>query len=175
MPEDCTVSTYPKGNIHMMVFPKPDPNLKPLSVGTLAPDFALPASGVEEETMVSLSDYQGQNLVLVFYPRDKTPGCTKQLCALQDDLAQFNALNCAVLASNSGSLASHLSFSEKYGYRFPILVDADQAMAKAYSVIKEQGGYQRTVYVIDGQGVIRFAQQGMVKHEALLDALKTLG
>jgi thioredoxin-dependent peroxiredoxin len=158
----------------MMAFPKPDPNLKPLPVGTPAPEFSLPASGVEAGKHVSLHDYAGQHLVLVFYPRDKTPGCTKQLCALQDDLAQFNALNCAVLASNNGSLTSHTSFAEKYGYHFPILVDADQGMAQAYSVIKEQGGYQRTVYVIDGKGIIQFAEQGMVKHEALLAVLNSL-
>jgi thioredoxin-dependent peroxiredoxin len=157
-----------------MAFPKPDPNLKPLAVGTQAPEFNLPASGVEAGKTVSLKDYAGQNVVLVFYPRDKTPGCTKQLCALEEDLNQFKGLNCAMLASNSGSLTSHQSFSEKYGYTFPILVDADLAMAKAYSVIKEQGGYQRTVYVIDGHGVIQFGEQGMVKHDALLSVLNSL-
>ena len=157
-----------------MPFPKPDPNLKPLAVGTKAPEFNLPASHVAEGETVSLADYKGQHVVLVFYPRDKTPGCTKQLCALQDELAEFKGLNCAVLASNSGSLKSHNSFAEKYGYQFPILVDEDQAMAKAYSVIKEQGGYQRTVYIIDGEGIIRFGEQGMVKHDALKAALAEL-
>jgi thioredoxin-dependent peroxiredoxin len=150
-----------------MAFPKPDPHLKPLAVGTTAPDFSLPASSLPEGETRSLNHYAGKNLVLVFYPRDKTPGCTKQLCALQDDLAVFQSLEAEVLASNNGSLKSHESFAEKYGYTFPILVDADQAMARAYSVIKSEGGYQRTVYVIDKTGTIRFAEQGMVKHEVL--------
>ncbi|XVJ51860.1 MAG: peroxiredoxin [Vampirovibrio sp.] len=157
-----------------MAFPKPDPTLKPLAVGSVAPSFDLPASGIEVDKTLRLDDFQGQNIVLVFYPRDKTPGCTKQLCALQDELAVFQNLNAVVLASNFGSLTSHQSFSEKYGYRFPILVDAEKTMANAYSVIKADGGLQRTVYVIDAKGVIRFAEQGMVKHEALKAVLATL-
>lgn len=157
-----------------MPFPKPDPNLKPLPVGTPAPDFTLPASGIPEGETVSLADYKGQNVVLVFYPRDKTPGCTKQLCALQDELAVFKGLNCAVLASNPGSLKSHNSFAEKYGYAFPILVDEDKSMAQAYSVLKAEGGMQRTVYIIDASGTIRFGEQGMVKHDALKAVLNNL-
>lgn len=158
----------------MMAFPKKDPNLHPLAVGSLAPEFSLPASGVPVGTLVSLKDYAGKPFVLVFYPKDKTPGCTQQLCALTADFSQFQQLNCAVLASNSGSLASHTSFSEKYGYCFPILVDAEKTMAASYHVLKAEGGYQRTVYVIDGSGIIRFAQQGMAKHADLLACLASL-
>ena len=157
-----------------MAFPKPDPNLKPLSVGASAPDFKLPASGIEAGKTLSLADFNGQNVVLVFYPRDKTPGCTKQLCALQDELADFKGLDAAIVASNFGSLTSHESFSEKYGYQFPILVDAEKSMASDYSVIKADGGTQRTVYVIDKAGIIRFGEQGMVKHEALKAVLADL-
>ena len=157
-----------------MAFPKKDPNLQPLPVGTPAPDFYLPASGVPAGTMVSLKDYAGKPFVLVFYPKDKTPGCTQQLCNLTTDFEQFQALHCAVLASNSGSLISHHSFAEKYGSCFPILVDAEKTMASAYSVLKAEGGYQRTVYIIDGAGIIRFAQQGMAKHADLLACLATL-
>jgi peroxiredoxin Q/BCP len=112
--------------------------------------------------------------VLVFYPRDKTPGCTKQLCALQDELAEFKGSDAAIVASNFGSLTSHESFAEKYGYQFPILVDAEKSMASDYSVIKSDGGTQRTVYVIDKAGIIRFGEQGMVKHDALKAVLTTL-
>jgi len=157
-----------------MAFPKPDPNLKPLAVGTKAPDFTLPASSVPEGETVSVADYKGQNVVLVFYPRDKTPGCTKQLCALQDEFAEFKDLNCAILASNFGSLASHESFAQKYGYQFPILVDAEKSMASEYSVLKEDGGMQRTVYIIDKNGIIAFGEQGMAKHDALKQVLKGL-
>jgi thioredoxin-dependent peroxiredoxin len=157
-----------------MAFPKKDPNLQPLPVGTPAPNFSLPASGVPEGQLVSLKDYAGKPFVLVFYPKDKTPGCTQQLCDLTTDFSQFQVLDCAVIASNSGSLKSHESFTEKYGYCFPILVDAEKTMAAAYSVLKAEGGYQRTVYVVDGAGIIRFAQQGMAKHADLLACLQSL-
>lgn len=157
-----------------MAFAKPDPNLKPLPIGTPAPAFDLPASGIEAEKTLSLADFKGQNLVLVFYPRDKTPGCTKQLCALQEELAEFTGLKASVVASNFGSLSSHESFAQKYGYAFPILVDAEKTMAKDYNVIKADGGTQRTVYIIDAQGVIRFGEQGMVKHDALKAVLASL-
>jgi thioredoxin-dependent peroxiredoxin len=155
-----------------MPFPKKDPTLTPLVVGTPAPHFQLPASGLPENQYLSLDQLKGHPFVLVFYPKDKTPGCTKQLCALQEDLAQFNKLNAKVIASNSGSLKSHESFAEKYGYQFPILVDADKAMAQAYCVLKAEGGIQRTVYVVDAEGVIRFAQQGLPAPETLLAVIE---
>lgn len=145
------------------------PEIDCLAVGSKAPDFDLPATGDQQ---IKLSDYQGKNLIIVFYPKDSTPGCTKQLCALRDDLAMFNDLNTAVLASNPGSLKSHTSFVEKQGYNFPILVDAEKTMAEAYKVLKPEGGIQRTVYIIDGEGVIRFAQQGMPTDEELAQAIR---
>jgi peroxiredoxin Q/BCP len=78
------------------------------------------------------------------------------------------------VASNFGSLASHESFAAKYGYTFPILVDAEKSMASAYSVLKSDGGTQRTVYVVDAEGIIRFGEQGMVKHDVLHTILKAL-
>jgi peroxiredoxin Q/BCP len=143
--------------------------LAPLPVGTPAPAFSLPATGGRT---LSLADYQGKNLIIVFYPKDKTSGCTKQLCALRDDVDEFAGLNTAIIASNPGSLASHERFVEAYTYPFPILVDADKTMAEAYHALKPEGGIQRTVYIIDGQGIIRFAQQGMPSDAALAEAIK---
>ncbi len=144
---------------------------EPLALGTKAPSFDLPASSVEGN--VKLSDYAGRNLILVFYPRDKTPGCTRQLCALRNDKDLFEGLNTAIIASNFGSLASHQSFTEDQNYPFPILVDADRTMAKAYNALKENGtSIQRTVYIIDGKGVIRYAKQGMPTDEQLAEAIK---
>lgn len=152
--------------------------LTPLAVGSQAPAFSLPAAvpGSEQAQTVSLSDYAGQNLIIVFYPKDQTPGCTQQLCALRDDLAMFKDLNTAVIASNFGSLSSHQRFIEKQAYTFPILVDAERTMAAAYQALKENGeSIQRTVYIVDGVGVIRFAQQGMPKDEALAEVIRSLG
>lgn len=144
--------------------------LTPLAVGTPAPDFNLSASGVEGT--VKLSDYRGKNLIIVFYPKDQTPGCTRQLCSLRDDLALFKGLNTEILGSNPGSKESHERFSEKESYPFPILVDADKTMATAYQALKPEGGIQRTVYIIDGQGVIRFSQQGMPSDEELAASIR---
>lgn len=140
-----------------------------LTVGTKAPAFELPD---ETGDVIKLLDYQGQNLILVFYPKDSTPGCTRQLCALRDDLASFQKLNTAVLASNPDSAASHQRFVEKQGYTFPILVDANKAMATAYQTLKPEGGIQRTVYIIDGKGVIRYAKQGLPPDSELEAAIK---
>lgn len=144
--------------------------LTPLAVGTPAPEFTLAASNAQGQ--VSLADYRGKNLVIVFYPKDQTPGCTKQLCALQADAAEFAKLNTALLGSNPGSLASHERFSEKQGYQFPILVDAEKTMAQAYQALKEGGGIQRTVYIIDTEGVIRYAKQGMPSDAELMKAIQ---
>lgn len=146
-------------------------SLEPLATGTKAPDFDLPASSADGN--IKLSDFAGKNLILVFYPKDKTPGCTRQLCALRDDKSMFDGLNTEIIASNPGSLKSHESFTEKEGYPFPILVDADRTMAADYQALKENGtSIQRTVYIIDGNGVIQFAKQGMPTDEQLAEAIR---
>lgn len=142
---------------------------QPLAVGSPAPDFDLPATG---NMQVKLSDFRGKNLVIVFYPKDQTPGCTRQLCALRDDEALFTAANTAFIASNPGSVESHEKFRTAQSYTFPILVDADKSMAKAYHALKEEGGIQRTVYIIDKDGIIRYGKQGLPDDSELLEAIK---
>lgn len=142
-----------------------------LPLGTQAPDFDLPATGGRQ---VKLSDYLGKNLIIVFYPKDQTPGCTQQLCALRDDTALFQGLNTEFLGSNPDSMESHEKFATSQSYQFPILVDANRTMAKAYRALKEDGkGIQRTVYIIDAKGVIRFAKQGLPPDSELIESIKT--
>lgn len=144
---------------------------QPLPVGTKAPDFDLPATGGRQ---VKLSDYQGKNLIIVFYPKDQTPGCTQQLCALRDDTELFQGLNTEFLGSNPDSMESHEKFAAAQGYKFPIAVDANRLMAKAYRALKEDGkGIQRTVYIIDAKGVIRFAKQGLPPDSELVEIIQT--
>jgi thioredoxin-dependent peroxiredoxin len=140
----------------------------PLPLGSTAPDFSLPATGGKT---VNLVDYKGKNLIIVFYPKDQTPGCTQQLCALRDDMAALNTLNTDVIASNPDSLDSHQRFADKQGYTFPILVDADKTMATAYQALKPEGGIQRTVYIIDAMGIVRYAAQGLPKNDVLIAAI----
>ena len=144
---------------------------QPLPVGTKAPDFDLPATGGKQ---VKLADYRGKNLIIVFYPNDQTPGCTQQLCALRDDTEMFAALNTEFIGSNPDSVESHERFCAAQGYKFPILVDADREMARAYHALKDDGrGIQRTVYIIDQDGVIRYAKQGLPPDTELADAIRT--
>jgi peroxiredoxin Q/BCP len=146
---------------------------QPLPVGTPAPDFDLPATGGRR---VKLSDYKGKNLIIVFYPKDQTPGCTQQLCALRDDTEMFKGLNTEFIASNPDSVESHERFAEKQHYSFPILVDADRKMAAGYHALKEdEKGIQRTVYIIDQDGVIRYAKQGLPPDTELAEAIRTFG
>lgn len=145
---------------------------QPLPVGTRAPHFDLPATGGRQ---INLADYKGKNVILVFYPKDQTPGCTQQLCALRDDTALFKALNTEFLASNPDSIESHERFAAAQKYEFPILVDADRTMAKVYRALKEDGkGIQRTVYIIDQDGVIRYAKQGLPPDTELAEVIRSL-
>lgn len=144
-----------------------------LQEGTQAPVFNnVLATGNQS---ISLADYAGRYVILVFYPKDSTPGCTKQLCALRDDIAIFEKLNTAIFGVNPGSLESHERFVEKQSYPFPILVDADKEMARQYGALKPEGGIQRTVYIIGPQGQVVFAQQGMPTDEALALAIQAHG
>lgn len=142
----------------------------PLPVGTVAPDFTnVVATGGKT---ISLSDYRGQYVILVFYPKDQTPGCTKQLCALRDDLTQLNNLNTQVLGVNPDSLASHERFVAAQNYNFPILVDDGSTITRAYGAAKPEGGIQRTVYVVGPDGTVVFAEQGMPTDENLMLAIR---
>jgi peroxiredoxin Q/BCP len=143
--------------------------LEPLAVGQPAPFFDLPATGGRQ---VKLSDYRGKNLIIVFYPKDQTPGCTQQLCALRDDLSLFADLNTEIIASNPDSVESHEKFAEKQSYPFPILVDAERSMARDYHAQKPEGGIQRTVYILDKDGIVRYAKQGLPPDTELADAIR---
>ena len=145
-------------------------SFQPLAVGAKAPDFDLPATGGRQ---IKLGDFKGKNLIIVFYPKDQTPGCTQQLCALRDDTEMFKALNTEFIASNPDSVESHERFCAAQNYQFPILVDADRGMAKAYHALKEDGkDIQRTVYILDKDGVIRYAKQGLPPDTELAEAIR---
>lgn len=145
-----------------------------LPVGKKAPDFKKVVAS-QSDSPISLSDYVGQFLIMVFYPKDSTPGCTRQLCALRDDFKLFEKLNTAIVGVNHGSLKSHENFSAKQGYNFPILVDEGLKIALAYGAVKENGtSIQRTVYVVGPDGKIVFAQHGMPADEEIAAAIKAV-
>jgi thioredoxin-dependent peroxiredoxin len=129
-----------------------------LAVGTQAPAFTLPGTGAKE---YSLSDYAGQPVVLVFYPGDDTPVCTKQLNSYNDDLSQFESIGAQVLAISAQDVNSHEAFAAKHGFAFPLLADPDKAVAGAYGTLGPLGFPRRSVFVIDKEGVIRYAHRAI--------------
>ena len=129
-----------------------------LEVGTKAPEFTLPdQNGVPR----SLSDYRGEKVVLYFYSKDMTAGCSKQACAFGELYPQFREKGAVVLGVSKDTVASHKRFEEKYGLPFPLLSDTEKTVIQAYDVWKEKKNYGkvtmgvvRTTYLIDEQGVI---------------------
>ncbi|SOC53498.1 Peroxiredoxin [Blastococcus aggregatus] len=127
-----------------------------LPVGTLAPDFALPDANGQ---LVSLSDFRGRPVVLVFYPLDWSPGCSRQLELYQQELAEFEARGAAVIGVSVDSIYSHGAWSAVRGITFPLLADFHPKgdVARRYGVWRESDGFSdRALYVIDADGVIRY-------------------
>ena len=129
-----------------------------LEINTKAPDFTLPDQNGE---MRSLSDYKGQKVILYFYPKDMTSGCTKQACAFGDLYPQFREKGAVVLGISKDTVASHKKFEEKYGLPFTLLSDTEKTVIQAYDVWKEKKlygkvsmGVVRTTYLIDEDGII---------------------
>ena len=129
-----------------------------LEVGTKAPDFTLPD---QNGNMHSLSEYRGKKVILYFYPKDNTPGCTKQACGFAERYPQFIEKGAVVLGVSKDSVASHKKFEEKYGLPFTILSDPELVAIQAYDVWQEKKNYGktymgvvRTTYLIDEEGKI---------------------
>lgn len=129
-----------------------------LEVGTKAPDFTLLDQNNQE---VSLSQYRGQKVILYFYPRDNTPGCTKQACGFAERYPQFQEKGAVVLGVSKDSVASHKKFETKYELPFTLISDPDLVAIQAYDVWKEKNmygkkvmGVVRTTYLIDEEGMI---------------------
>lgn len=145
-----------------------------LAVGQKAPEFALEGTGGKT---YKLSDYRGQTVVLVFYPGDNTPVCTRQLQAYTEDWEQFEGLNAAVLALSPQDVESHEGFSCKHGFRFPLLADTDKQVGAAYGILGPLGFYRRSVFVVDRDGVIRYSHRSATSltyrsTDELVDAVK---
>jgi peroxiredoxin Q/BCP len=129
-----------------------------VGVGDKAPDFALPATG---GSTVALSDFVGKAVVLVFYPGDDTPVCTKQLNSYNRDLEEFDNLNAQVLGISAQGVESHETFSSKHGLKFPLLADTDKTVAGLYGTLGPLGFARRSVFIVDGNGTIRYAHRAI--------------
>lgn len=148
-----------------------------VAVGDKAPDFTLPGTG---GTSHSLSQYAGRTVVLVFYPGDDTPVCTKQLNCYNNELAQFTDVGAQVLAVSAQDVASHERFAAKHGFQFPLLSDTDKAVAGLYGTLGPLGFPRRSVFVIDARGIVRYAHRAIAgltfrPVEELVGAIRAAG
>lgn len=130
-----------------------------VEVGKKAPDFTLPA---DDGGPVKLSGLRGQPVVLYFYPRDDTPGCTREACAFRDRKKDLVELGAAVLGVSTDSVESHEKFRDKHGLNFPLLADAQHEVAEQYGAWREKTrfgkksmGIQRSTFLVDADGVVR--------------------
>jgi peroxiredoxin Q/BCP len=143
----------------------------PLTVGAEAPDFTLPSS--DGRTIALASFRAHENVVLIFYPKDQTPGCTKQLCTARDDRVAFAAAGAVVFGVNGDDIASHQRFITKFDLTMPLLIDTGLAVAKQYDAVLGIGPVRfvnRTVVGIDRQGRIAFYQRGTPPTATILAA-----
>lgn len=129
-----------------------------LKVGDLAPDYlGLDENGAE----VRVSDYKGRKLIVYFYPKDSTPGCTAEACSLRDGMSELAAAGYGVVGISGDSAASHLRFKEKQQLNFPLVADTDKATIQSFGAWGEKRmagrtymGILRTTFIIDGSGII---------------------
>ena len=126
-------------------------------VGDPAPEFVLP--GTPGGRRYSLSDYRGRLAVLVFYPADDTPTCTTQLASYSADLDQFAGLGADLLGISPQGVDSHERFAARLGLAFPLLADTEKEVGRAYGLVGPLGFYKRSVFVVDGNGVLRYVHR----------------
>ncbi|WP_448527698.1 peroxiredoxin [Parathermosynechococcus lividus] len=142
-----------------------------LAVGTPAPAFTTTDTTGKP---VSLADFAGKTVVLYFYPKDDTPGCTKEACSFRDNYAAYQEKGIVVLGVSGDDEASHQKFTEKFSLPFPLLADVNKSIIKAYDV--DGGGYaKRVTYVIDGNGIITHVYTSVKTETHATDILADLG
>lgn len=129
-----------------------------ISIGDKAPDFKLRNDAGEE---ISLKNFKGKNIVLYFYPKDDTPGCTKEACDFKENNRKFDQKNAVIVGVSGDAVESHVKFKKKYGLPFQLLSDPEKKTLEAYGVWKEKSmygkkymGVERTTFIVDTQGNI---------------------
>ena len=150
-----------------------------LKVGQKAPDFTVMD---DKGQKVKLSDLKGKKVVLYFYPKDDTPGCTREACSFRDGIAEIRARGAVVLGVSADSVDSHKKFRDKFKLNFPLLADTDKKIVEAYGTWKEKSmygrkymGIERTTFVIDEQGKIAHIFNKVKVNEHYDEVLEALG
>lgn len=154
--------------------------MKKVAVGKAVPDFELPATG---DKTIKLSGLKGKNIVLYFYPKDSTPGCTREGQDFRDNIARFKRRNTMILGISRDSIKSHENFKEKQCFPFDLLSDKDEKLCKLFDVIKQKNmygkqvmGIERSTFLINSKGVLQKEWRGVKVDghvDEVLDAVKT--
>ena len=155
----------------------------PMRVGQQAPDFTLPGTDGTEAGRrdYTLSEFKGQPVVVVFYPADNTPVCTRQLNTYTSEIDAFAEVGAQVLALSPQSLESHDGFADKQGgFAFPLLADTDKSVGDAYGVLGPLGFYRRSVVILDRDGVIAYSHRAIAgvtfrPTDELVEVIRALG
>ncbi len=144
-----------------------------LKVGQDAPGFKLKAYPSGEYSLEQF--HSKKNVILAFYPKDDTPGCTSENCAFRDDISKFSAADTQVFGISCDDLKSHEAFSKKFNFTHPLLSDVGGEVAKKYGTYQEQKGYpSRKLFLIDKQGKVQKIVDGMPTNSELLEFVKNL-
>lgn len=153
-----------------------------LKIGNKAPSFSLKN---QDGKSISLNEFKGKNVIVYFYPKDDTPGCTKEACNFRDEFPKFGKLNAVILGISPDSPESHTKFKNKYNLPFDLLSDEKKEIVKKYDVWKEKNmygkkymGVERTTFIVDGTGNIAkiFPKVKVENHnQEIIEALKEIG
>ena len=148
----------------------------PISSGIPAPEFEM---FDDTNTLRKLSDFRGRNVILYFYPRDDTPGCTKEACNFRDDYSAYEKAGIVILGVSPDDVASHVKFKKKFQLQFPLLADVEHKVCDSYGVWgpkkfmgKEYEGVLRTTFLIDGEGMIKKVYENVRPAEHSTELLK---
>ncbi|MBP8047723.1 MAG: thioredoxin-dependent thiol peroxidase [Anaerolineales bacterium] len=148
----------------------------PISSGIPAPEFEM---FDDTNTLRKLSDFRGRNVILYFYPKDDTPGCTKEACNFRDDYSAYEKAGIVILGVSPDDVASHVKFKKKFQLQFPLLADVEHKVCDSYGVWgpkkfmgKEYEGVLRTTFLIDGEGMIKKVYENVRPAEHSTELLK---
>jgi len=151
----------------------------PISSGIPAPEFEM---FDDTNTLRKLSDFRGRNVILYFYPKDDTPGCTKEACNFRDDYYAYEKAGIVILGVSPDDVASHVKFKKKFQLQFPLLADVEHKVCDSYGVWgpkkfmgKEYEGVLRTTFLIDGEGMIKKVYENVRPAEHSTELLKEFG
>lgn len=151
----------------------------PIPSGIPAPEFEM---FDDTNTLRKLSDFRGRNVILYFYPKDDTPGCTKEACNFRDDYSSYEKAGIVILGVSPDDVASHVKFKKKFQLQFPLLADVEHKVCDSYGVWgpkkfmgKEYEGVLRTTFLIDGEGMIKKVYENVRPAEHSTELLKEFG